>query len=118
MRRGADSMGAMGVALVAIGMLLWALYGHPPYAFYGVMKWVVAGSCAFVGWALWRRSRALAPLCLVLFTVGGIHLFGKMRREEWGMFNWAAIGALAISAGVLMLGKGEVKDSDATGMGA
>lgn len=96
--------------LVVTGMLLWAIYGHPPYAFYSVMKWAVAGSLVFHCRELWRRSRELAPLCLVLATIAGIHIFGKMRREEWTLFNWSAIAALGLAALVLTFSKEGVEE--------
>lgn len=93
-----ESMGAIGVAVVAMCMLLWAIFGSPPYAYFGVLKWVVGVACLFEASAAWNLNRVLAPIGLVLLTVGAIHVFGKMRREEWVFFNWAAVAGLAVAA--------------------
>ena len=90
--------GAIGVAVVACVCLLWALFGSPPYAFFGIMKWVVACSSVYLAVLLWRRSPAFAPLCLILFAVAGVHLLGKMRRDDWKTFNWAGVAALSIGS--------------------
>lgn len=100
-----ERFGGAGVSAVAIAMLSWALFGKPPYAFFGVLKWAVAGASVYLSWVGYRASKAFAPAVLVLLSVGGIHLFGKMRREDWANFNWAAIAALGIgSVVVLFLG--------------
>jgi hypothetical protein len=90
--------GAMGAAMVACICLLWALFGSPPYAFFGIMKWVVAASSAYLAVLLWRRSPAFAPLCLILFAVASVHVLGKMRRDDWKTFNWAGVSALSIGS--------------------
>lgn len=92
----AELIGLIGVVLVTIAMLFWALFGSPPYAYFRVMKWVVAGTCCYSTWVCWTLNRALAPLGVVLVTVAAIHIFGKMRRNEWGLFNWIGIVALVL----------------------
>jgi hypothetical protein len=101
-RHDADRRGGIGVVLVACAFLLWALFGSPPYAFFGMLKLVVACASVYLAILLWKRSPAFAPLCLLLCALGGIHLFGKMRREDWKTFNWAGVGALSIGSIPLM----------------
>lgn len=98
-----ESIGAVGVAAVAICMLLWAIFGSPPYAFFGVLKWVVAAACLIEARSAWNLHRATAPLGLVLLATGAVHVLGKMRREEWVFFNWAAVAALAVAALLILL---------------
>lgn len=83
----AETVGAAGMSAVCAVMLSWAVWGSPPYAFFGVMKWAVAATCAYWAVLLWLRSRALAPVCLMLLVGGGLHGFGEMRKEEWGPVN-------------------------------
>lgn len=102
-----ESLGALGVAVVCSVLLLWALMGTPPYAFFTALKWAVAISNVYVVWVLFKQSRALAPICLVLLTLALIHMFGRMRREEWAFFNWSEIAALAVAALVLLVRREE-----------
>lgn len=107
-----ELIGTVGVAILAIAMLLWALFGSPhywslfpspPYAFYGVMKWVVAGSCCYSAWGCWKLNRALAPMCLILLSVAGIHLLGKMRKAEWPLFNWVGVAGLGLVVFIMVV---------------
>ncbi len=92
----------IGIAVVACAFLVWALFGSPPYAFFGILKWVVTSASVYLAMLLWKRSPAYAPLCLLLCAVAAVHLLGKMRREDWKTFNWAGVGALSIGALPLM----------------
>ncbi len=96
-----EAVGAVGVAVVAIAMLLWAALGSPPYAFYGVMKWVVAGSCCYSAWGCWKLNRALAPVSVILLSVAAIHLLGKMRKAEWPLFNWVGVAGLVLVVAIM-----------------
>jgi glucose uptake protein GlcU len=97
------AFGALGMSAIASAMLLWAIFGSPPYAYFGILKLAVAGTCAYLAYVGFNASRAFAPLTLALICVGGIHLFGKMHRQDWMLFNWIGIVSLIISATVLAI---------------
>lgn len=97
-----EMLGAVGMSAVCAGMLAWAVWGSPPYAFFGIMKWAVAATCAYWALLLWQRSRALAPVSLLLLVAGGLHAFGEMRKEEWEPVNLATgVLLIAVAAGGL-----------------
>lgn len=100
---GSEERGGVGVPAVAIAMLGWAMFGKPPYSFFGILKWAVTGASVYLSWVGYRASKAFAPAVLVLLSVAGIHVFGKMRREDWASSNWAAIAALGVAAVVVAL---------------
>ena len=76
-------IGICGMSLVSITMLFYALVGRPPYAFFTALKWAVAASAVLGAWALYSESKRYLPLSLCLMVIGGIHLFGRMRRADW-----------------------------------
>ena len=101
---------AAGIALIAAASLLWPLFGNPPYGYYGLMKWVVAGGSAYSAWMVYQVSRSWAPLSFLLVASGGIELLGKMRRYEWVPFNWASVVLLLVAAVVLFRASMESKN--------
>jgi len=107
--------GAIGISTIACACLFWALFGSPPYAFFGVLKWVVASSSVYIAVLLWKRSPAFAPMCLILFAMAGVHLLGKMRRDDWKTFNWAGVLALSIGSLPLLTASKEEKKQRAQG---
>src|SRR5260370_381328 len=90
-------IGICGVCFVALVLLSYALFGRPPHAFFSILRYTVA-ACALVGaWGLYIESKRYLPISLCLLLVGGVHLFGRMRRSEWVLFNWAAVaGVMAL----------------------
>ena len=84
--------------LVAIVMLMVAVYGSPPYGFFLALKWVVVGACALNAWQLFTEKPIYIAVAWLLVASGAVQAFGSMRREEWPLFNWAAAILLAVSA--------------------
>ena len=97
-------IGICGMSLVAIALLVYALFGRPPYAFFSALKWTVAASAALGAWALYTESKRYLPVSAWLLLIGGIHLFGRMRRHQWASFNWMAAGTLVVLVLILLLG--------------
>ena len=94
-------IGIIGVALLAELLLTDALFGRPPYVFYSLLKWTVAASTALGASALWLQSRRYLSISVFLLLTGGVHLFGRMRRSEWVMFNWSAAAGLLVMVVIL-----------------
>lgn len=88
---------------IAVAMLLWALFGSPPYAFFLALKWLVAGSCWSAAYCLSQLSKLYIPLVVLLTLAGGIELLGKMQRNQWVPVNWATIGLLLIGVAILVI---------------
>jgi hypothetical protein len=95
-------LGAAGVSLVCILMLLWPLLGRPPYGFFTILKLSVALGSGYAAYSLWNMSQKFAPLCLLLVGSGALHLFAKMRRPDWFPFNLAAILLFALSTSIIL----------------
>jgi hypothetical protein len=95
-------IGICGVALVAVALLAYALFGRPPYAFFSLLKYTVGISAGLGAWALWSESKRYLPISLCLVLLGAIHLFGRMRRSEWEKFDWSAAIGLIVTAGILL----------------
>jgi hypothetical protein len=95
--------GIIGVAVLAEVLLAYALLGKPPYAFYSVLKCTVAAAAGLGAWALYARSKRYLPISVCLVLIGGVHLFGRMKRSEWIMFNWAGAAGLIVMVVVLMI---------------
>jgi hypothetical protein len=96
-------IGICGMSCVAIALLLYALFGRPPYVFFSALKWTVAASAVLGAWTLYTQSRRYLPVSVCLLVVGGIHLFGRMRRSEWVTFNWTAVLALTVLIVILLV---------------
>ena len=105
--------GIAGATVLCASMLLWAVFGKPPYVFYGVMKLVVAGVSAGGAIVLLKASLKWLPLSIVLFCVAGVHLLGNMRKSDWVFFNWLAIVALVcLLLGVSLIAMREHRTQD------
>jgi hypothetical protein len=87
-------IGICGMCFVALGLLGYALFGRPPYAFFSLLKFTVAASAGLGAWALYTLSKRYLPISLCLLLIGGIHLFGRMKRSEWVPFDWGAVASL------------------------
>lgn len=96
-------IGVCGVSLVALGLLVYALFGRPPYVFFSLLKVAVAVSAGLGAWALFTLSKRYLPISLCLLLLGGIHLFGRMRKSEWVMFNWSAVASLFVLVIILLI---------------
>lgn len=96
-------IGICGVSFVALGLLAYALFGRPPYAFFSLLKFTVAASTGLGAWALYTQSKRCLPISLCLLLVGGIHLFGRMKKSDWVMFNWSAVASLLVLVMILLI---------------
>lgn len=83
---------------VSVAMLMYAMYGSPPYVYFGALKWVVAATCGLTAWAVYKASAGWAVLSVLLAVSGGIEVFASMRREDWYWFNGATTILLAVSS--------------------
>lgn len=92
---------AFGFSIASTVCLLWALLGEPPYAFYSILKMVVAATCGVIAYYGFAVTKWFTPIAIGLVGLGYIHLFEKMRREQWMPFNWAAV--IVIWIGFLLL---------------
>lgn len=76
-------MGATGVGLLGAAMLAYAVWGHPSYGYFALLKVYVALGSVFLAFRLWRIGSFTAPLGLALLTTAFVHAFFKMRRAQW-----------------------------------
>ena len=97
------TIGICGIACLALAFLAYALFGRPPYAFFAMLKYTVAVSAALGAWALYMESKRYLPVALVLLLIGGIHLFGRMRRSQWVKFDWGAAISLVVLVMILLV---------------
>jgi hypothetical protein len=96
-------IGIVGVAVLAELLLAYALFGHPPHALYSALKLTVAAATGAGAWALYLHSRRFLPISFGLVLIGGIHLFGRMRRSEWVTFNWAGVVGVMVVVVILTI---------------
>lgn len=94
-------IGICGIAVVALALLAYALFGRPPYAFFSLLRCTVAISTGLGAWALYTESKRYLPVSLGLLLIGGIHLFGRMRRPAWVPFNQSAVAGLLVLVAIL-----------------
>lgn len=94
--------GAVTSTAIAIASLLYSIYGKPPFGYFGFMKLVVTASCLFVTYALYRRSKATAPIGVVLAGLAFVEMTGSMRRQQWLPWNWATVLVLGVAALILV----------------
>lgn len=113
----AEAIGAAGVGLLQAMMFAWAVFGSPPYAFYGVLKWSSLLAAVYVGWALFQRSRALAPASFVLLSLGLLHVTANMRKDEWPPYNAAGGFGFAIAFVILAIRRSSTSPSPASTLG-
>ena len=95
--------GILLACILSIAMLSWPLLGEPPYAYYSVMKVVVAGSSFAGAWAVYQHRPWLLPLSFLLAGTGLVELLGKMQREQWVPINQASIVLLLVTGVVCTL---------------
>lgn len=100
---GGWKIGICGVCAVTLALLAYALFGRPPYAFFSLLKYAVAASAGLGAWALYTESKRYLPVSICLLLIGGVHLFGRMRRSEWFFFNWSAVGILLVLLVALLI---------------
>ena len=94
-------IGILGVVALTLVLLAYALHGRPPYAFFSILKWAVVVAAGLGAWAVFTISGRHLPISLCLVLLGGIHLFGRMRRSEWALFDWGALVGLSVAMFVL-----------------
>jgi hypothetical protein len=97
------TIGIVGVGVLAEFLLVYALFGNPPYVMYFALKLVVAGATGAGAWALFALSRRYLPISCGLLLIGGIHLLGRMRRSEWVVFNWAGVVSVMVVLVILAI---------------
>src|SRR5437899_7908695 len=95
-------IGICGLTLVALAMLAIALFGSPPYAFFSLLKLAVAASAGLGSWALYTESKRYLSISICLLLIGGLHLFGSMRKSQWVAFNWGAVAGLLVLLMILL----------------
>lgn len=108
-------MGAIGVSVVCVFLLLCPLLGDPPYAFYLVLRVCVALGSGYVASILWGESRVYAPLCFLLIASGGLHFLARMHREEWATFNGVAVLLFIVSAVAMVYRISRIERKNADG---
>jgi len=94
--------GCVAASLLASSMLLIAIFGSPPYAFFGFLKLVVAASSLYLAYVCIRLSSGFIPVALVLAGIAYVHGLMSMRRAEWVTFNWVGIVALSVGSLVVL----------------
>jgi hypothetical protein len=97
------TIGVIGVAIVALALLAYALFGRPPYVFFSALRLAVAAATGLGAWALYSRSKRYLPVSACLLLIGGIHLFSRMRRSEWVTFNWCGVAGLIVLVVILTI---------------
>jgi hypothetical protein len=90
-------IGSTVLALVAVGLLLYAIYGDPERAYFMVLRWVTVAACLSCGYTLFRISRAWFAVSGLLVIVAGVEGFAELLREEWLPINWAGVALLGFS---------------------
>lgn len=88
--------------VVAIAVLLWALYPGNPYGYYVFVRWMVGIVLAYVAYNAFIRSRDLfAWLCVVGAVAYNPVIPVELTRDIWNVINVATI--MLLSASVWML---------------
>jgi hypothetical protein len=93
---------AVVAAVIGVGMLALALWGHPPYWFFFLLKTYVVLGSLFIAYALWKAAPGTAPIGLLLVGIAVANALARMRRKEWFTFDLVA-SALFAAAIVIAL---------------
>jgi hypothetical protein len=93
----------IGISLLAIGMLALAMWGHPPYWFFFLLKTCVVLGALFAAHTLWKAAPGTAPVGLLLIGIAAVNALARMRRSQWFTFDLLAAVLFAVVA-VLALG--------------
>jgi hypothetical protein len=101
--REAFTLAAIGCAVFTVTLLLWAIYGTPPYAFFGFLRCALGVTAVLLAFLGFKSTKLFAPLSLALVSIAYVHFTAKMQRVQWVPFNWAAIGILTVSSIVLYI---------------
>ena len=91
----------VGAAIFTDILLLWAIFGSPPYSFFGFMRAILFITSVYFSVVLFRANRMLTPLSLGLLALSSFHVVSRMPRAQWIPFNWLAIGVISVSSLVL-----------------
>jgi hypothetical protein len=80
-----------GLSGLAILMLLWSIFGYPPYIFFGLMRAVVFVGGLIAAHFLWQRSRIfwLLPAALALISLIHLALFAIVLTII-GVSHWSS----------------------------
>jgi predicted membrane channel-forming protein YqfA (hemolysin III family) len=89
--------GIAALNLIGVGMLLYALYGRPPYSFFSILKLVVVAGCVLSAFYVFLRSPVLIVLSVALGICGWVELTGKYRRADWALPNWITACVLVLA---------------------
>lgn len=83
----------------AVVMLSIAVFGDPPYAFFGYLRWVVAAACAGAAWVLWHGENwVFRSLSVLAVASGAIEMFAHFRRQDWFWPNLITAGIIVLSS--------------------
>lgn len=91
-------LAAIGCTVFTDTLLLWAIFGNPPYAFFGFLRVALGVTAVLVAYIGFQSTKVFAPLSLALVSISYVHFTAKLQRVQWVPFNWAAIGILTISS--------------------
>ncbi len=94
---------AIGCTMFTDTLLLWAIFGSPPYAFFGFLRIALGVTAFLVAYLGFKSTKLFAPLSLALVSISYVHFTAKLQRVQWVPFNWAAIGILTVSSIVLYI---------------
>lgn len=78
-------------AITATVMLLLAIPPMWPYAYYQILRWVVAGAAVFIGYLSYQGGKkewvgVMAAIAVLFNPIAPIHL----SKETWVIFDFAA----------------------------
>lgn len=92
------ALAAIGCTMFTDTLLLWAIFGTPPYAFFGFLRIALGVTAVLVAYLGFKSTKLFAPLSLALISISYVHFTAKLQRVQWVPFNWAAIGILTVSS--------------------
>ena len=94
----ADNYARLALNGVATVMLMVAVFGHPPYPFFGYMRWIVVAACAGAAWLLLSNSGWMRVVGVVAASSGLVEGFAHFRREDWVLPNLITVGLLVFAS--------------------
>ncbi len=90
-----------GISGLAILMLLWSIFGYPPYIFFVLMRVIVCIGGLIAAHFLWQKPRIFWLLPAALAVISLIHLTPRLHRDEWLPLNWIALALFAIVLAII-----------------
>jgi hypothetical protein len=74
----------------------WAIFGSPPYGFFGFLRITLAVTSALVIWFRYKQTQGTSLGSVFLGIIAYVHLTSHMKRAEWAFFNYVAIALLGL----------------------